>query len=512
MKIRGAVAAGHIETARAACDVLEAGGTAFDAIIAAMWAACVAEPVLASLGGGGFLMARPAGKPPQLYDFFVETPLAKRPAEQLEFESRIATFAGGVEQEFHGGYGAVATPGVVAGLFAVHRDLASMPMADLAAPARGLARDGVVVDPFQHYVMNIVTPLLGFCDETRKTYGAPKEDGDDFKVIAANTRHQQPELAASIDELVQNGAQGFYRGDLAAALVKACAQSGGYLTADDLAKYRVLIRDPLLIRGRQGKFVLNPPPASGGVLAGFGLKLARDLDLGAFGDARHLDALAAILKTTSVVRGEFGAAPSILGDEFCEGYRTLIGDRPLTQNGTTHISVVDELGNLASVTLSNGSTSGRMIPGSGILLNNMLGEADLSPEGFHNWPCGVRMTSMMTPALYLANDGALVALGSGGSNRIRSTMMQVLLNLDVFDMSLEDAIVAPRLHFDDDLLSIEPGFDTDILDHLHLNEQHRWQESDMFFGGVHAASFNSFSHKLNAAGDARRNGCGFILS
>ncbi|OKH88900.1 gamma-glutamyltransferase family protein [Thalassospira sp. TSL5-1] len=511
MKTRGAVAAGHIETARAARDVLEAGGTAFDAVIAAMWAACVAEPVLASLGGGGFLMARPAGKPPRLYDFFVETPLAKRPAEQLEFKSCIATFAGGVEQEFHGGYGAVATPGVVAGLFAVHRDLAGMPMADLAAPARSLARDGVRIDPFQHYVMNIVTPLLGFCAETRKTYGAPQKDDDDFKVIATNTRHQQPELAASIDELVQNGADSFYRGDLATALIAACAQSGGYLTADDLAKYRVLLRDPLLVRGRQGKFVLNPPPASGGVLAGFGLKLARDLDLGSFGDARHLDMVSAILKTTSVVRGEFGAAPSILGDEFCEGYRTLIGDRPLTQNGTTHISVVDDLGNLASVTLSNGSTSGRMIPGSGILLNNMLGEADLSPEGFHDWPCGVRMTSMMTPALYLANDGALVALGSGGSNRIRSTMMQVLLNLDVFGMSLEDAIVAPRMHFDDNLLSIEPGFDAGLLDRLHLNEQHRWQESDMFFGGVHAASFNSFANRLDAVGDARRNGQGFII-
>ncbi|PKR55791.1 gamma-glutamyltransferase family protein [Thalassospira marina] len=511
MKIRGAVAAGHIETARAARDVLEAGGTAFDAIIAAMWAACVAEPVLASLGGGGFLMARPAGKPPQLYDFFVETPLAKRPAEQLEFESCIATFAGGVQQEFHGGYGAVATPGMVAGLFAVHRDLGRLPMGDLAMSARNLARDGVVVDPFQHYVMNIVTPLLGFCDETRKTYGKAGHTSTDFTVISANARHHQPQLAASIDELVQHGAESFYRGDLATALVVACAQSGGYITADDLAKYRVLIRDPLLVRGRQGKFVLNPPPASGGVLAGFGLKLARDIDLGEFGDARHLDAVSAILKTTSVVRGEFGAAPSILGDEFCEGYRNLIGDRPLTQNGTTHISVVDEFGNLASVTLSNGSTSGRMIPQSGILLNNMLGEADLSPEGFHNWPCGVRMTSMMTPALYLANDGALVALGSGGSNRIRSTMMQVLLNLDVFGMSLENAIAAPRMHFDDDLLSIEPGFDAALLDQLHLNEQHRWQESDMFFGGVHAASLNSFAGRLDAAGDARRNGHCFIV-
>ncbi|OSQ39591.1 gamma-glutamyltransferase family protein [Thalassospira mesophila] len=518
MKTQGAVAAGHKETARAAQNVLEAGGTAFDAIIAAMWTACVVEPVLASLGGGGFLMARPAGQTPRLYDFFVETPLAKRPGESLEFESCIARFAGGVTQEFHGGYGAVATPGMVAGLFAVHNDLGQLPMADLAQSAQNLARDGVVVDDFQNYVMNIVTPLLGFCDETRAIYGAPDAsqqagDGTDagFEVIKTGEVHRQPHLAASIEELAKNGAASFYHGDIAHALIAACRESGGYITADDLAKYRVLVRDPLLVSGRNGRFVLNPPPASGGVLAGFGLKLARELDLGVFGDARHLDALSEILKTTSVVRGEYGAAPSILGDEFCEGYRNLIGDRPLTQNGTTHISVVDQFGNLASATLSNGSTSGRMIPGTGVLLNNMLGEADLSPEGFHNWPCGVRMTSMMTPALYLGHDGMAVALGSGGSNRIRSTMMQVLLNLDVFGMSLEDAIAAPRMHFDDGLLSIEPGFDLAILDQLNLNEQQRWQESDMFFGGVHAAALNAGSHKLVASGDARRNGHHFIV-
>ena len=118
MKKHGAVAAGHEVTARAAARVLDDGGNAFDAVVAAMWAACVAEPVLASLGGGGFVMARPAGEPPRLYDFFVETPLEKRSREDLEFESRLATFAGGVTQEFHAGYGSVATPGVVAGLFA----------------------------------------------------------------------------------------------------------------------------------------------------------------------------------------------------------------------------------------------------------------------------------------------------------------------------------------------------------------------------------------------------------
>ncbi len=140
------------------------------------------------------------------------------------------------------------------------------------------------------------------------------------------------------------------------------------------------------------------------------------------------------------------------------------------------------------------------------MMNNMLGEADLSPDGFHMWPCGVRMTSMMTPALYLGDDGGAIALGSGGSNRIRSTMLQVLLNIDAFDMTLHGAVSAPRMHVEDSLLSVEPGFDDALLDQLSLENQSRWDREDMFFGGVHAAKVSADGARFSAVGDARRNG------
>lgn len=513
MKKHGAVAAGHRVTAQAAARVLEEGGNAFDAVIAAMWAACVAEPVLASLGGGGFVMTRPAGAPPQLYDFFVETPLEKRSREELEFESRLATFAGGVTQEFHGGYGSVATPGVVAGLFRIHDDLARLPMARLAEPAIAAARDGVVLDAFQRYVMGIVTPLLAFSPESRAVFGKPGHQQEDvFELLDEGALHRQPDLAATMEYLVDAGAGGFYRGEVGQALLRESRECGGYLTEGDLAAYRVLVRDPLLVVGRKGRFVLNPPPASGGVLVGFGLKLAREMGLGPYGSARHLEALSQILHATGLARSEYGASSAILSDELCERYRMMIGERPLTQQGTTHISVVDGEGNLAAATISNGSSSGRIVPGTGIMLNNMLGEADLSPEGFHHWPCGVRMTSMMTPALYLADDGSSVALGSGGSNRIRSTMLQVLLNLDAFGMALEEAVSAPRLHVEDDLLSVEPGFDAALLDQLSLDNQQRWDVEDMFFGGVHAARVTADGQGFAAVGDARRNGHRIVIA
>ena len=282
--------------------------------------------------------------------------------------------------------------------------------------------------------------------------------------------------------------------------------SGGYLTRKDLAAYRVLVRDPLLVAGRKGRFVLNPPPASGGVLVGFGLKLARDMALGSFGSARHLEAVSGVLHATGLARGEYGASPVILSDEMCESYRMMIGERPLSQRGTTHISVVDQDGNLAAATLSNGSSSGRVVPKTGIMMNNMLGEADLSSNGFHQWPCGVRMISMMTPALYLGADGSSVALGSGGSNRIRSTMLQVMLNMDAFDMTLHGAVAAPRLHVEDGLLSVEPGFDDALLDGLSIKNQQRWESEDMFFGGVHAAKVSADGATFSAVGDGRRNG------
>ncbi|WP_430470993.1 gamma-glutamyltransferase [Thalassospira lucentensis] len=507
MKKHGAVAAGHDVTAGAAARVLEEGGNAFDAVVAAMWAACVAEPVLASLGGGGFVMARPAGKPPRLYDFFVETPLEKRAREDLEFESRLATFAGGVTQEFHGGYGSVATPGVVAGLFKIHDDLAGLPMAQLAEPAISAARDGIELNAFQRYVMGIVEPLLGFSPDSRKIFGKPgHQDEAGFELLDEGVLHHQADLAHSIDYLVRTGVDGFYHGDLGDALVRESRASGGYLTRKDLAAYRVLVRDPLLVAGRKGRFVLNPPPASGGVLVGFGLKLARDMALGSFGSARHLEAVSGVLHATGLARGEYGASPVILSDELCESYRMMIGERPLTQRGTTHISVVDQDGNLAAATLSNGSSSGRVVPKTGIMMNNMLGEADLSSDGFHQWPCGVRMTSMMTPALYLGADGSSVALGSGGSNRIRSTMLQVMLNMDAFDMTLHGAVAAPRLHVEDGLLSVEPGFDEALLDGLSIQNQQRWESEDMFFGGVHAAKVSADGATFSAVGDARRNG------
>jgi gamma-glutamyltranspeptidase len=169
---KGAVAAGHKATAEAAVEILRAGGNAFDAIVAGLWAACVCEPVLAAPGGGGFLMAHEGGKDTgtaRLFDFFCDAPRVRRDPGTIEFAEVLADF-GPTVQAFHIGAGAAAVPGFVPGIKAVHSALGSMAMADLIVPAVTLAKGGVTVTPFQAYLFDVVTPILTWTSEARAIF------------------------------------------------------------------------------------------------------------------------------------------------------------------------------------------------------------------------------------------------------------------------------------------------------------------------------------------------------
>ncbi|MCH7958288.1 MAG: gamma-glutamyltransferase, partial [Proteobacteria bacterium] len=199
---------------------------------------------------------------------------------------------------------------------------------------------------------------------------------------------------------------------------------------------------------------------------------------------------------------------SLLDPVFLDTYRRQVLGRPAARRGTTHISVIDAAGNTASLSVSNGEGSGYLVPGTGIMLNNLLGEDDINPHGFHRWPVDQRMCSMMAPTVLVQADGATVALGSGGSNRIRTAILQVLLNLLEFGMSIEDAVARPRIHFENDLLSIEDGFDPDPLAAVSKTFPNTevWEEKNLFFGGVHAVRFDAGGGRFDGAGDLRRGG------
>ena len=512
--IRGVAASGHVETSRAASRILEDGGNAFDAVLAGLCAATVAEPMLVSLGGGGFLVARPQGESPRVYDFFCQTPLRPRPADEIDFYPFVADF-GWTTQEFHIGMGSIAVPGVIAGLFEAHRDLGRLPIAAVVQPAVELARNGVTVNSFQSEVISVLRPIYDATPEAHALYASP-EDGNRF--LEAGERQKFPHLGETLDQLCREGPDAFYRGELAQKLAEDCAAMGGHLALEDLQAYRVEIRKPVNFDYRGARISINSPPSLGGGLVAFALSVldASGFDPAAagWGSMVHLQSLVRAMRGANCVRREFGLdegcstddVEALLAPGVLEQWRQV----PLGQlfsRGTTHISVADSDGNLASLTASNGEGCGYLLPGTDIMLNNMLGEEDLNPLGFHRWQPGKRLASMMSPAVAALPDGRYVALGSGGSNRIRSAVGQVLINLIDFDMNLEDAVQAPRVHLEKGKLSMESGFSDEVRRGIAeiVDELEPWGGQNLFFGGVHAVSLAP-DGSLSGFADPRRAG------
>lgn len=474
----GAVAAGHPEVCAAGEVALRAGGNAFDAAAAAGFASCVAEPMFTSLGGGGFLLARTAGGRESLYDFFVDTP--GRGLEGQDLEPHFVPFTvhfPASDQVFNMGLGSVATPGTLGGLLHCQERLGSLPLEAVCAPAVRLAREGVVLNEHQAYVQELLAPMLTLTEAGRAIY-APAGRG-----LRAGERLVNEQLADFLDALPDDRGRGLYHGELARRIAADMRAGNGLLTERDLASYEVRERRPLAFGYRGRRILSNPAPALGGELIAAALALLEGRELGAWGSPAHLSALADVMVEVERTRARPAAG------------------------GTTHVSVCDAEGNAASLSLSNGEGSGYLAPGTGILLNNMLGEDDLHPGGFHAAPPGERVGSMMSPTLVLEGGEVRLVAGSGGSKRIRSAMVQVITAVVDFERPVRQAVEAPRLHWDGQQLQAEPGFDAEGLAALRarwpLNE---WPEPNLYFGGVHAVAPGR-----DAAGDPRRAGHGLLI-
>ncbi len=513
------MAAGHAQTANAARIMLDEGGNAFDAVLAAFCTACVAEPVLTSLGGGGFLLSRTAKGGCALYDFFVQTPHARVAPGQIDFYPMEADF-GTTRQEFHIGMGAIATPGVVKGLFRVHRELCTMPMARIVEPAVRLARRGLQVNALQAYIFRVIEPIIRASPEAWRTFESTSRPGE---LVGAGERLRRPRLADTLEALAREGEGLFYRGEIARRIVRDVQERGGHLTEKDLRDYRVIKRNPLEFRYRGARVFMNPPPSTGGALINFAMKLLESVDFHSlgFGSFEYLNLLAEVMAQTNIARRTAGsealpdrrAARRLLGPGNVQRHIAALQGHLQCARGTTHVSVIDGGGNMAAMSVSNGEGCGYVIPETGIMLNNMLGEEDLVPCGFNRWPENRRIASMMSPTFVFQKDGTAVAAGSGGSNRIRTAVLQVLVNLLDFRMPLRRAVLAPRIHYENGLLNVERGFrkrDTQGL--LEAYPLHKlWGERNLFFGGVHAAAVCRKGAHYEGAGDPRRGGRAIVL-
>jgi len=507
--VKGAIAAGHPLTAEAGARTLAEGGNAVDACLAAAFVSWVTESPLTGPGGGGFLTVHDArdGRS-RLLDFFVTVPGAGLPRGTVgEMETVDVDFDSTI-QAFRIGAASVAVPGVLAGLEAAHRRYGTVPWAKLMEPAIELARTGVELNRQQAYLHAILDIILRHTGEGREIYGPGGER------LAAGDRLVMSDFAKTLELLAEGGAGAFYAGPLAQEISGHVRAGSGTLTLDDLSSYRVIWRRPIGVDFAAHQVEANPPPSSGGVLIAYGLRLLDRVGLGG-----PPGSAAAVARLVEVMREQMHArGPGFTRELFRGGLaRRLVEDarvepaagRLLT--GTTHISVVDAQGNAASLTVSTGSGSGVVVPGTGVHLNNMLGEFDLIPAGARRNPGG-RLTSMMAPSVVLRDGRPRLVVGSAGSLRLRGAILQIIVNVIGHDMPVGDAIQAPRVHLDDGHVHCEGGHDASQLDELERlgYELVRWRRRNLYFGGASAVEVTP-DGALAAAGDPRRGGHGIVI-
>jgi gamma-glutamyltranspeptidase/glutathione hydrolase len=482
---RGVVAAGHPLTAEAGARVLREGGNAVDAAVAAMLTSFVAEPLLTGLGAGGYLMVAGSGWEPALLDFFVEAPARARDGSAAELQAIDVSF-GDAAQVFHIGPASCGVYGTPAGVCEAIARWGTAPLDQLAAPAARLAREGVALNAGQAYVAEILTELLLSTAECAALWAPAGHVLREGEVL------RNPELGEALQRLGREGAAPFYGGDIAAAVSGWLGERGGSITAAALGAYRAQLRAPVRVGYRDREVLTNPPPSAGGTLLAYALAL-----LDRRSGPPTLEQIVAAMEAAQAERtADF--VEGLAEEGFLESF--LAG----RLGATTHISVLDGAGRACSVTCTNGEGSGVVVPGTGIHVNNIMGEQDLNPLGFHRHPAGRRMPSMMAPSVVMGAAGEVeLVLGSAGSNRIRSALLQTIVGVVDHGLDAHEAVRAPRVHYEEGTVYAEPGIDVRAL----AREDRRvvtFHALNLFFGGVQAVQRRD--GELLGAGDPRRGG------
>ena len=502
MQNKGVIASGDKRTSQAGATILEMGGNAFDAICASMLTAPLCEPMLTSLGGGGFMLAKSPTEEPILYDFFVDVPPQR--VNKRDFYPIDVDF-GTTTQTFHVGAGSIAIPGLVKGIYQIHKELGSLPLDTIIQPALLLAKEGLYLSKMQAHFVTLLEPILRSNLECETLFTDDKGDLIDHTHLYKNS-----EYANFLENFAKEGEKLFYEGEVASNIEKIAKERGGNLRREDLKNYKVIKRKPIELNYKNKQIITNSPPSAGGILIAFALKLLEKESLGEFGSIEHLSSLIEAMVTSNDFRTKeinehihkVGLESILKDSQIMQSYLQAYRNRINLWGNTTHISVLDSQGNAASATTTNGEGSSIIVPSSGIMLNNMLGEEDLNPHGFFSWPSGVRLPSMMAPTMVLEDDTIEMVLGSAGSNRIRSAIIQTIIDYIDFDLPIQRCCEASRIHYEKGELFIEPKFPSDSINEI---KQHYpttiFDTISLFFGGVNAVSKN-----FEGGYDPRRGG------
>ncbi|WP_432940485.1 gamma-glutamyltransferase [Kribbella sp. CA-253562] len=502
---RVAVAAPNRTAADAGVRLAAEGGNAVDAAIAATLVTMVNEIGVVSPASGGFVTLQVAGGEPVTIDGWVEMPGRGLPDERFGRGVWDVTtdYGGGTTTTV--GHGSVATPGGLKALDLAHRRSGQAPWREVVKPAIEVARQGFTLSRTSGY-------YLGYTHDIIFGWHPPSHGvvhHDDGEVIKAGTTVVIPELADALELIAEAGAETMYTGELAALLVRDMADNDGILTAEDLAAYEAVVRPALVVKQNGWSLATNPPPAVGGVAVAAMLALLDGVPSQGGWNPAELERL------VEVQHAVFGRRLAELDEEDVRrlaGQQLLdlasAGDlRALTSPSTATVSVVDDGGDACAITVSSGYGSGVMTPGTGIWLNNALGEQELLHGGPHSLAPGTRLTSNMAPSVARRDsDGAVLAISSPGSDRIPTAIAQTYALHTHGGLSLEEAVEHPRLH-----VRVRADVVVDYEDDLEVTGAttslpiRPMPPHSMYFGGV-AAAFWEPETGLQAVGDPRRTG------
>ena len=446
-------------------DILARGGNAVDAAVAVGFALAVTLPRAGNLAGSGFMLVHFADESHTVaLDYRSAAPASATLAELTNDEGEIdwpaMTF----------GVKAAAVPGTVAALYEAWSRFGSLPWSELLQPARDLARNGIVVSHDLAFALEAGSGALGQFEASRSTYlindgGAPK----------AGALLRQPDLAWTIEAIIDGGADAFYRGAVADKIIAAMERDGGFISRDDLAAYRVRERAPVTTAYRGHTVVAAPLVSAGGVTLIQMLNVLSHFSLADLraGSAQALHLLAETMKRAAANRRQGLGDPDFvdvdvirfIGGEIADQMAADIDtDRarsvddiqavwldPPESRDTTHYSIVDAEGNAVSNTYTLGYSfgSGYVVEGTGLLLDNQIRNFShrLNESHANAMAPGKRMLSTMTPTIVLDADGdVLLVTGTPGGSRIINVLLQIIVNVIDFDMNIAEATHQPRIH------------------------------------------------------------------
>lgn len=502
------------EATAAGSDIIAAGGNAIDVLVGVALDLTVSAIMMTSLCGGGFAIIRTPDGKVELLDFFDAVPGKGIDLEEYRKHN--------IPKKVHLNYGlgydvmtgpkTVSVPGVAKGLAVLNKKYGTMPIKELIQPAIEHAKKGTKLNRNLHEFFSVSAKEIHWATQYARDIFS-KSDGS---MPDIDTVIKQLDLAQTLEFIAENGLESFYTGELADAMVKEVHSGGGLLTHEDLRTYEATWREPLYTNYKGKSIWTNPAPSVGGVTMVEILnilahhKLGKELtpqDLAVIGKAQRQALFHKYNKYLDPNTNEDLSKILLSPEHAIESYRKI---QPPAH--TTHISYVDNAGYAVGLTMSMGYGSGVSIPGTGVLLTNSLGEIDLNPRGYLKARSGEKLISGMTPSIMfdpITED--LISLGSAGSSRIPTSLAHVVMNLTDFDMPLQEAIMAPRCHYEDNEFAIESGIDVDeaLLD--DKTKVCRFETMQRFFGGTNVVRAKK-GDLLQASNDPRRSGAVQVIT